>query len=510
MQGLAAAPKCLKPGNAAAKAPTAISRWCALALLLTWLASAPAAQADAGVILNESLDTSVARITGSGHSAVYLSRICPASPVQLRLCAPGEQGSVISNYTTLGEDQPYEWNIVPLSVFLYGVEDAANRPLIGSQKIKHLLEERYRSKFLADYCVGESCQTSNNAEWREMVGAAISRSLYIFVVNTTVEQDIALINDLNSAPNVNHFNGMINNCADFTRRMMNVYFPNAAKPDYINDFGMTSPKAIARSFTHYSLKHPEMDLRVVHVAQVPGTYKRSSEARAGTEQLFRSKKLAVPMVIFAPYELGVAASSYVLLGRFNPLKESEKHPTLEAATMTRRIAQAKAEGNTELVKQLKSAQRNEIERTIGTKEEWNEFGEDFDALVREAMHEEALNDRRDLKRLFKRIEEKGALRIDDDGSLWVALTDAAGSSDAGLSANNILLAQSDSQLAYRVMLARTEQNLNASKHSRETMLEFKQNWALLEDARSRAVPSTARNLLPASSTGSRPLVPGVN
>ena len=90
----------------------------ALAVLLT-----PRARADAGVVLNESLDTSVARITGSGHTAVYLSRICPdGSPVKMRLCMPGEQGSIVSNYTTLGEDQPYEWNIVPLSVYLYGVE----------------------------------------------------------------------------------------------------------------------------------------------------------------------------------------------------------------------------------------------------------------------------------------------------------------------------------------------------------------------------------------------------
>jgi hypothetical protein len=64
--------------------------------LLAALLFAPRAGADAGVVLNESLDTSVARITGSGHSAVYLSRICPdGSPIKMRLCRPGEQGSVL-------------------------------------------------------------------------------------------------------------------------------------------------------------------------------------------------------------------------------------------------------------------------------------------------------------------------------------------------------------------------------------------------------------------------------
>src|ERR1700677_2011710 len=137
------------------------------AVLVCALASS--AFADAGIILNESLDTSVARITGSGHSDVYLSNICPDdSPVKMRLCRPGEQGSVISNYTTLGEDQPYEWNIVPLSVYLYGVEDPQDRPLISSKKIKRLLEERYREKFLAGYCAGGYCRTSGRGEWREI------------------------------------------------------------------------------------------------------------------------------------------------------------------------------------------------------------------------------------------------------------------------------------------------------------------------------------------------------
>ncbi len=74
---------------------------CLLALLFAGLAC-PRANGDVGVVLNESLDTSVDRITGTGHSAVYFSRICPDSPVRLRLCGPGEHGSVMSNYINIG------------------------------------------------------------------------------------------------------------------------------------------------------------------------------------------------------------------------------------------------------------------------------------------------------------------------------------------------------------------------------------------------------------------------
>ena len=84
------------------------------------------ANASVGVGLNESLNTSVDKITGTGHSAVYFSRICPDSPVKLRPCRPDEQGSVMSNYINIGEDQPFEWNIASLSMYLYCVEDPSH------------------------------------------------------------------------------------------------------------------------------------------------------------------------------------------------------------------------------------------------------------------------------------------------------------------------------------------------------------------------------------------------
>jgi hypothetical protein len=316
----------------------------ATVLVLFFVCLVPSsAHADVGVLLNESLDTSFARISGSGHSAVFFSRICAESPVKLRLCRPDEQGSVMSNYTTLGEDQPFEWNIVPLSVYLYGVEDPLNRPLFGSQKIKHALEERYRTKFLAGYCDNPTCRTSGKAEWREMVGATLERSIYIFVVETSVEQDRALIAEFNSLPNQNHFNGITKNCATFSRRVINTYYPHAARADYLNDFGLITPKAIARSFTHFAERHPEAHLRVLHFAQLPGTIKRSTECRNGTEQLYHSKKLLVPMILFADHELPFMAASYLLTGRFNPEHELEQNPNAETADIKQEIREAKTE-----------------------------------------------------------------------------------------------------------------------------------------------------------------------
>ncbi|HTU35675.1 MAG TPA: hypothetical protein VMF66_17865 [Candidatus Acidoferrum sp.] len=452
----------------------------------------PRTYADVGIVLNESLDTSVAWITGSGHSAVYISRACPETPVKLRLCRPGEEGSVISNYTTLGEDQPYQWNGVTLSMYLYGVEDARNRPLFGSPKVKKVLEERYREKYLGAYCTTQTCLTSGKSEWREMVAATISRSVYIFIVKTTPEQDKKLIDQLNSEPNVNHFNGVTRNCATFTRHIMDTYFPGSTKPDYITDFGMTSPKSIARSFSHYAARHPGMEFRVLHFAQVPGTYRRSSECREGTEQLYHSKKLLLPMAIFAYHELPVAFGSYVLMGRFNPEHEWEKYPTAQVTELSYRIQAAQREDDNSLANHLAAKQKRARKEVVGTKKEWKGYQRQFGDVLNEAVAQEAIPDADYVKRFFKYIDEKGEPMVEPNGSVWMSLPSADGSTRLGLSASNLLAPSSDEALANDFMLARVASTLKSPKHSRETMPELKTDWSRLKRLRFERLAWAAR------------------
>ncbi len=439
----------------------------ALTLVLACL-TCPRAWGDVGIVLNESMDTSLDRISGTGHSAVYFSGICPESPVRLRLCREDENGSVMSNYINIGEELRFEWNIVPLNIYLYGVEDPRFRPLFGSFKIKSLLEERYRTNYLSGYCDGPPCSTSNKAEWREMVAATLVRSIYFFVIDTTVEQDRELITQFNWSPNENHFNGITRNCADFTKRVINTYFPHAANTDYINDFGMTSPKAIARSFARYGVRNPESNFRVLHFAQVPGTIKRSRDVRSGTEQLYRSKKLLIPMLIFADYGVPAVAASYLLTGRFSPQREFEKHP-------------AEDENGREKRGPVK-AQKGQA-AVVGSSAEWKRYRQELNSLLEERDTAENTGEQVDLKRFFKYVNKVGTPRMDIDGALWMEIPGKGQPLHVGLSANNILGQGSDTQLAYSLLLWRTNGVLKSPKHGRETMPEFEEHWELLQQAR---------------------------
>ena len=457
------------------------------------------ARADVGVVLNEALDNGVARITASGHSAVYLSRICPASPVKLRLCRAGEQGSILSNYESFDENQVFEWNIVPLSVFVYGVPDAGNRPLFASEKIKNVLENQYQEQVLASYCDGR-CVTKKKANWRDMVGASLTRSIYIFVVRTTVQQDLDLIAKFNALPNKGHFNAFSSNCADFTRDVINTYFPHAAHRNFINDFGMTSPKAVARSFTKYALRHPELEFHVMHFGQVPGTLKRSNNCREGTEQLYRSQKLLTPLLFFARPELPVFMATYLALGRFNPEHELEQYPSVQATQISYELRAAQAESDPSRAVDLRASAKQEEERVVGTSDEWNHYREAFEPLLREGIGEEVIPRGESVNRVFKSLDA-GTPVADRDGSLWLETLCDDRICKAGLTTGNILAPQSDPQLAYEMLLAHIDGVLKSPPHSRESMLEFKQDWELLEEVRARAIASFAEQGIPLIPSG---------
>jgi hypothetical protein len=61
----------------------------------------------------------------------------------------------------------------------------------------------------------------------------------------------------------------------------------------------------------------------------------------------------------------------------------------------------------------------------------------------------------------------------------------------GISASNVFATDSDGQFAYQIILARMADELKSPKHSRETMMEFKQDWVLLDDIRARGIAVAA-------------------
>lgn len=248
----------------------------------------------------------------TGHAAVYLDHVCAASPLELRPCRAGELGVVISRYDGISG---YDWIAIPLLPYLYAVESTADIPDAVNHEQVSLLRDLYRRHELESVAPDLPDGSKPGGNWYELVGSAYDRAIYGFSLATTPEQDAAIIARFNDRPNVERYNGAFRNCADFARTTINFLYPHAIRRNFIADFGLTTPKSVARALSHYASKHPETEFRVFKIPQVPGALPRSRGVQGVTESLL--KRYGVPLVVLSPIATGIVFVAYMGHGRFD-------------------------------------------------------------------------------------------------------------------------------------------------------------------------------------------------
>src|SRR5216684_4297546 len=242
---------------------------------------------------------------GTGHAAVYLSRVCADSPTALRRCQPGEPGVVLSRYHGIAAR---DWIAVPVVPYLYAVRNPKSVPLVADEKLVKLLRNNYVES------IGLT-----EGPWYELAGSAYDRTTYGFRVATRPEQDDELIRILNSAPNSESYRLLNRNCADFAKQIINFYYPKAIHRSVIADLGVMTPKQAAKSLVHSGKRHPEMQLTTFIIPQVPGL-KRSKPVHGVIESIVLAKKYVTPVLLFHPVVVGTIEVAYFAGWRFNPAK----------------------------------------------------------------------------------------------------------------------------------------------------------------------------------------------
>jgi len=275
-----------------------------------------AARASVAVLLEQPYGD-LGRVYPAGHSAIYLDHVCAASPTELRPCGAGELGVVLSRYDGVGG---YDWLAVPLIPYLYSVETADEIPLSMDKIGETRVRDAYRRAHLESVAPDLANGNAPAGNWYELVGSAYDRTIYGFSVKTTAEQDAGLIAMFNDRRNVQRYNGEFTNCADFTRVTINRFYPHAVRRNFIADFGMTSPKSVARGLAHYAKKHPETEFHTFVVPQVAGSLPRSRGAVDLAEGIL--KQYSIPLVILSPTTVGVVAVAYLIHGRFAMPKDA--------------------------------------------------------------------------------------------------------------------------------------------------------------------------------------------
>jgi hypothetical protein len=280
------------------------------------------ARADIALLVEEPYGT-FGGMNPTGHSAIYLSRVCADTPISLRPCQPGEPGTVISRYHRVGG---YDWVAIPLIPYLYAVERADQVPASATREEVAALRDGYRRRHLKDIVPDASDGSTPLGDWTQLVGESYDRTIFTFGLETTKDLDYQLIAALNLGTNRNHFKLLSHNCANFAQQVINFYFPKAIQRSFLADVGIMTPKQAAKSLVHYSRKHSDLQFSSFTIAQVPGTIPRSSHIRGVLESLTKSKRYAVPLVPLAllhPVLGGGMAFAWLEGSHFNPAHVAE-------------------------------------------------------------------------------------------------------------------------------------------------------------------------------------------
>jgi len=283
-------------------------------LLLVVAATGFAAQAraDMAILLEEPYGR-YGEINPTGHAAVYLSRVCEETPWRLRMCGAGETGVVVSRYYKIGG---YDWLAMPLVPYLYAVDSMRETPKTVTPELVMHLRDQYRRANLQKLVPDGPDGGVPEGEWVDMMGAGYIRKIYGLRVKTTEEQDRAFIAIYNDRANASRFNLVTENCANFARDLIDLYFPHAVRRNVLGDAGVMTPRQVARSVLRYGRKHPELGVTAFVIPQWPGTVPRSRKTRGIAEGILKSKKYIVPLTVILP-ELGAGiAVDYMAEDRF--------------------------------------------------------------------------------------------------------------------------------------------------------------------------------------------------
>lgn len=384
--------------------------------------------------------------TATGHAAVYLSGVCAETPVKLRPCLPGETGVVISRYDGVGR---YDWVAIPLIPYLYAVERAEDVPLFADAKLTLFLRDQYRRKYLEAVAPDGKSGETPGGNWYQLVGSSYDRTIYGFEIETSPEQDAALIRKLNSSRNESHFHLAARNCADFSKDILNFYFPKSFHRSIVADLGMTTPKQMAKLMTKNAARHPELRFSRIVIAQVPGTMPRSTAVHGVVESFVKAKKYIVPSVIVNPVFAGCVAAVYVGTGagHFEPGRGAKVFVV-----------------------------GGDPEAPLNP-EDLRAYREELKHLVAGAYADESPQH---VERAWGKLQSKSRVALDENGSAVLKMRVDERQAEIGLSADTVLQSDAPPDLVRQLLEARLQAELSRRAWHGISETEVARDWALLQ------------------------------
>ena len=395
--------------------------------------------------------------TATGHAAVYLSDVCADSPLVLRLCTPGETGVVLSRYDGVSG---YDWLAIPLIPYLYAVDRPEDVPLFADAKMVLFLRDRYRRKYLEEIVPDGAGGATPGGNWYQLVGSSYDRTIYGFEIETTPEQDEALIRKLNSEANRSHFHLLSNNCADFAKSIIDFYYPKALHRSVIADVGITTPKQLAKTLVKFNAHHPGIKFSRIVIAQVPGSMPRSSKPHGVVESFLKSKKYIVPSAIASPIFAGCVFAVYVGTG------EGGFQPDRGAM-----VFHAGSDPEPPIAREDRKAYQRELKDLLA--------------------HADYRGLGSSIERTWGKLQAKASVDFDDQDAPMLRMRVGDHVVRIGATAENVLNGSAPPQLTQGILEARLQSELRHAPRRGISESEVARDWNLLQQTMGRETLSAA-------------------
>lgn len=499
---------------------TDITGWF-FAISLVFAAATPSL-ADIGVVVLEPVDA-LGFFTRVGHVGTYFSNICPdGSPVKMRLCTPGERGSVVSKYSPLSENEDFDWAIVPFEQYLHGFESPELAPMIGTRGLQHAIERHNFGPLFSSALSPTRPGEVPDGQWKAALATRFDRTIYVYTVKTTVEEDATIVQAFNCAPNKARFNFFYRNCSNQTKSIFDLLVGNVESiGDRTGGLTMETPKGLAKKLVSHGLQRPDLQLRARRYPQIPGRFGRSRDVLFPLENMYKSIGFA-PWWFFEGYRV-VALGAIVyhqVITPFGMLQSSRDFMSPAVAQLTieqHRLRQRQDEIRHALasigvdgsrrsrlweldgrvVRRLAEIRRErqaEVSRVAGSKAQWRRLDREFRSMVRPLGERLRVPDalKRDLAQserigalwghLLQYFDAHGTFYVDETGrGPWLSLPLVDGeTATTGLSRTHVLTG--DPRLAALILAAVIDYNLHQSEARREEIAYVEEMVALLKRA----------------------------
>jgi hypothetical protein len=326
------------------------------------------------------------------------------------------------------------------------------------------LRDSYRRKHLEQIVPDNADGTTPGGNWYQLTGSSYDRTIYGFEIETTPEQDAALINKLNASPNRSHFHLLSRNCADFAKDIINFYYLKTLHRSVVADAGITTPKQISKLLVKFHTHHTDIAFSRLVIAQVPGSMPRSTNPKGVVESFLKSKKYIVPSAIASPIFAGCVVAVYVGTGagRFQPDRDAL-------------VFNPGSDPQPPIAREDRKAYQQELKELL-------------------AQSDSAANQ----AKVWERLQSKARTDFDDQDAPILILNSQAGDQPIrlGATAANVLNGSAPPQLAQQILAARLESELRHAPPNGISQSELSRDWNLLQ----QTMPKQANLREPAAET----------